>query len=245
MVRKKRDKRFGENIMQKELELLIEEEAEKQKIKLDGIEFCDKYQYNFGENKIYLSADTENKLLKQEINDFINGNNLNLGLEYNKPEITEEFTIKLIKFLALHELRHAKQNQILTKEFESYNKTQVKYLLISLLKATDFIKMIYHDKLYYEFDANMNASLYFKNDPVMEKYLAYKFLQGYTNKPGRELCTPLETNQNTFGTDLNALKHIDVAKFLLNHNDDIINSMELGFTIKNDEMNKIIKLYRG
>lgn len=231
--------------MQKELELLVEEEANKQNIKLDGIEFCDKYQYNFGENKIYLSADPNNKLLMQEINDFQNGKYLNLGFEYNKPEITEEFKEKLIKFLALHELRHAKQNQILLNDFENHNKTQVKYLLISLLKATDFIKMMYHDKLYYEFDANMAASLHFKNDPVMEKYLAYKFLQGYTNKPGKEFCTPLETNQNTFGTDLNALKHIDVAKYLLTHNDEIIDSMQLGFTIKDDEMNKIIKLYRG
>lgn len=231
--------------MQKELELLIKQESEKQNIELDGIELCDKYQYNFGDNKIYLSTDLNNKLLMQEINDFENGKYLNLGFEYNKPEITEEFVTKLIKFLALHELRHAKQNQILTKEFEKHNKTQVKYLLISLLKATDFIKMMYHDKLYYEFDANINASLHFKDDPVMQKYLAYKFLQSYTNKPGKEICTPLLTNQNTFGSDLEKLKHIDVANYLISHNDKIMDSMQLGFTIKNEEINKIIKLYRG
>ena len=231
--------------MQKELELLIKQESEKQNIELDGIEFCDKYQYNFGDNKIYLSTDLNNKLLMQEINDFENGKYLNLGFEYNKPEITEEFVTKLIKFLALHELRHAKQNQILTKEFEKHNKTQVKYLLISLLKATDFIKMMYHDKLYYEFDANINASLHFKDDDMMKQYLAYKFLQSYTNKPGREITSPLQTNQITFGKDLRRLEHFDVSEYLKEHDDEIIDSMLLGFTIKNNEINKIIKLCRG
>lgn len=231
--------------MQKELELLIKEEAEKQNIKLDGLVFSDKYQYDFSENKIYISADINNKLLEYEIDNFKNMKHLNIIDKYNTPEINEEFKKKLIKFLCLHELRHAKQNQILDKEFEKYNKTQVKYLLISLLKTTEFIKMMYHDKLYYEFDANINASLHFKDDPVMQKYLAYKFLQSYTNKPGKELCTPLLTNQNTFGSDLEKLKHIEVANYLMSHNDEIIDSMQLGFTIKNEEINKIIKLCRG
>ena len=231
--------------MEKELELFIEEHAEKENVSLDGLVFSDKYQYDFSENKIYISADINNKLLEYEIDNFKNMKHLNIIDKYNTPEITEEFVTKLIKFLALHELRHAKQNQILTKEFKQHNKTQVKYLLISLLKATDFIKMMYHDKLYYEFDANINASLHFKDDPVMQKYLAYKFLQSYTNKPGKELCTPLLTNQNTFGSDLEKLKHIEVANYLISHNDEIIDSMQLGFTIKNKEINKIIKLCRG
>lgn len=231
--------------MEKELELFIEEHAEKENVSLDGLVFSDKYQYDFSENKIYISADINNKLLEYEIDNFKNMKHLNIIDKYNTPEINEEFKKKLIKFLCLHELRHAKQNQILDKEFEKYNKTQVKYLLISLLKATEFIKMMYHDKLYYEFDANINASLHFKDDDMMKQYLAYKFLQSYTNKPGREITSPLQTNQITFGKDLRRLEHFDVSEYLKEHDDEIIDTMLLGFTIKNNEINKIIKLCRG
>ena len=157
----------------------------------------------------------------------------------------DEFKEKLIMFMALHELRHAEQNKMLNETFKNYDKTQIKYLLISLFKSTSFIKMMYHDKLYYEFDANMDASMYFKDDEVMKRYLAYKFLVSYTNKPGKEIIEPINNNMTTFGNSLNGFTHFEVGKYLNGHNDEITDSMQLGFTVKKEEINKIIKLYRG
>ena len=37
--------------MEKELELFIEQHAEKENVSLDGLVFSDKYQYDFSENK--------------------------------------------------------------------------------------------------------------------------------------------------------------------------------------------------
>ena len=194
---------------------------------------------------MYLNDDVNNNLLNQEIDEYKNNKNLKMIEDKKEIIIDDEFKEKLIMFMALHELRHAEQNKMLTETFKNYDKTQIKYLLISLLKSTSFIKMMYHDKLYYEFDANMDASMYFKDDEVMKRYLAYKFLVSYTNKPGKEIIEPIKNNMTTFGNSLNEFTHFEVGKYLNGHNDEITDSMQLGFTVKKEEINKIIKLYRG
>lgn len=224
---------------------LIKEEADKKELKLDGIEFGSRYAYDFNSNIIYLNENIDNSLLNQEIEEYKNNKNLYIVEDRKEIIIDDEFKEKLIMFMALHELRHAEQNKMLNETFKNYDKTQIKYLLISLLKSTPFIKMMYHDKLYYEFDANMDASMYFKDDEVMKRYLAYKFLVSYTNKPGKEIIEPIKNNMTTFGNSLNGFTHFEVGKYLNGHNDEITDSMQLGFTVKNEEINKIIKLYRG
>lgn len=224
---------------------LVKEEAEKKEIKLNDIKFTDRYAYDFDTNVMYLNDDVNNNLLNQEIDEYKNNKNLKMIEDKKEIIIDDEFKEKLIMFMALHELRHAEQNKMLTETFKNYDKTQIKYLLISLLKSTSFIKMMYHDKLYYEFDANMDASMYFKDDEVMKRYLAYKFLVSYTNKPGKEIIEPIKNNMTTFGNSLNEFTHFEVGKYLNGHNDEITDSMQLGFTVKKEEINKIIKLYRG
>lgn len=224
---------------------LVKEEAEKKEIKLNDIKFTDRYAYDFDTNVMYLNDDVNNNLLNQEIDEYKNNKNLKMIEDKKEIIIDDEFKEKLIMFMALHELRHAEQNKMLNETFKNYDKTQIKYLLISLLKSTSFIKMMYHDKLYYEFDANMDASMYFKDDEVMKRYLAYKFLVSYTNKPGKEIIEPIKNNMTTFGNSLNEFTHFEVGKYLNGHNDEITDSMQLGFTVKKEEINKIIKLYRG
>lgn len=224
---------------------LVKEEAEKKEIKLNDIKFIDRYAYDFDTNVMYLNDDVNNNLLNQEIDEYKNNKNLKMIEDKKEIIIDDEFKEKLIMFMALHELRHAEQNKMLNETFKNYDKTQIKYLLISLFKSTPFIKMMYHDKLYYEFDANMDASMYFKDDEVMKRYLAYKFLVSYTNKPGKEIIEPIKNNMTTFGNSLNEFTHFEVGKYLNGHNDEITDSMQLGFTVKKEEINKIIKLYRG
>lgn len=224
---------------------LVKEEAEKKEIKLNDIKFIDRYAYDFDTNVMYLNDDINNNLLNQEIDEYKNNKNLKMIEDKKEIIIDDEFKEKLIMFMALHELRHAEQNKMLNETFKNYDKTQIKYLLISLFKSTPFIKMMYHDKLYYEFDANMDASMYFKDDEVMKRYLAYKFLVSYTNKPGKEIIEPIKNNMTTFGNSLNGFNHLEVGKYLNGHNDEITDSMQLGFTVKKEEINKIIKLYRG
>lgn len=224
---------------------LVKEEAEKKEIKLNDIKFTDRYAYDFDTNVMYLNDDVNNNLLNQEIDEYKNNKNLKMIEDKKEIIIDDEFKEKLIMFMALHELRHAEQNKMLNETFKNYDKTQIKYLLISLFKSTPFIKMMYHDKLYYEFDANMDASMYFKDDEVMKRYLAYKFLVSYTNKPGKEIIEPIKNNMTTFGNSLNEFTHFEVGKYLNGHNDEITDSMQLGFTVKKEEINKIIKLYRG
>lgn len=224
---------------------LVKEEAEKKEIKLNDIKFIDRYAYDFDTNVMYLNDDINNNLLNQEIDEYKNNKNLKMIEDKKEIIIDDEFKEKLIMFMALHELRHAEQNKMLNDTFKNYDKTQIKYLLISLFKSTPFIKMMYHDKLYYEFDANMDASMYFKDDEVMKRYLAYKFLVSYTNKPGKEIIEPIKNNMTTFGNSLNGFTHLEVGKYLNGHNDEITDSMQLGFTVKKEEINKIIKLYRG
>ena len=224
---------------------LVKEEAEKKEIKLNDIKFTDRYAYDFDTNVMYLNDDVNNNLLNQEIDEYKNNKNLKMIEDKKEIIIDDEFKEKLIMFMALHELRHAEQNKMLKETFKNYDKTQIKYLLISLFKSTPFIKMMYHDKLYYEFDANMDASMYFKDDEVMKRYLAYKFLVSYTNKPGKEIIEPIKNNMTTFGNSLNEFTHFEVGKYLNGHNDEITDSMQLGFTVKKEEINKIIKLYRG
>ena len=224
---------------------LVKEEAEKKEIKLNDIKFIDRYAYDFDTNVMYLNDDINNNLLNQEIDEYKNNKSLKMIEDKKEIIIDDEFKEKLIMFMALHELRHAEQNKMLNETFKNYDKTQIKYLLISLFKSTPFIKMMYHDKLYYEFDANMDASMYFKDDEVMKRYLAYKFLVSYTNKPGKEIIEPIKNNMTTFGNSLNGFNHLEVGKYLNGHNDEITDSMQLGFTVKKEEINKIIKLYRG
>lgn len=111
------------------------------------------------------------------------------------------------------------------------------------MKSTNFLKMLYHDKLYFEFDANINSMSCF-NSNEMKRYLAYKLLVSYTNKLGKEYIDPITANKNMFGDNLNGIPKFEVTQYLTNHNDESIESLLLGNKLDIEKLDLIKKVYK-
>lgn len=214
-------------------------------IKVNDIYFIDKSpEFDFGNNTLGLSNNVDSDWMNQELNEFITNKNLKIVDNIDNVNITNELLNDILIFLTKHEIRHAEQNKILTETFKNYDKTYVKYLLISLMKSTNFLKMLYHDKLYFEFDANINSMKGFNNKDT-KRYLAYKLLVSYTNKLGKEYIDPITANKSMFGDNLNGIPNFSVTQYVINHNDDSIKSLLLGNKLDIEELDSIKKVYKN
>ncbi|MDD6387783.1 MAG: hypothetical protein PUA68_01805 [Bacilli bacterium] len=228
-----------------ELFKLASDILEERNIKINDIYFVDKSpEFDFGNNVLGLSNNIDSDWMNQELDEFVTNKNLKIVDGIENINITNELLNDILIFLTKHEIRHAEQNKILTETFRNYDKTYVKYLLISLMKSTNFLKMLYHDKLYFEFDANINSMSCF-NSNEMKRYLAYKLLVSYTDKLGKEYIDPITANKNMFGDNLSGIPNFEVTQYVSNHNDESIESLLLGNKLDIEELDSIKKVYKN
>lgn len=227
--------------LQKIAELILLEKD----LKVNDIYFTLKSpEYNFGNNTLGLSNNYNSDWLNQELDEFKCHKYLKMIDKIDEVIIDEKLINSILVFLTYHEIRHAEQNKILSETYEKYDKTYVKYLLISLLKSTQLLRKLYHDKLYFEFDANMNAIINLKDNETIKRYLAYKIMVSYTNKSGTAYIDPISANKNTFGTSLSGLPNFDVTAYLNGHNDEIEESFQLGSILDENKLENIKKVYQ-
>lgn len=228
-----------------ELFKLASDVLDERNIKINDIYFVDKSpEFDFGNNVLGLSNNIDSDWMNQELDEFVTSKNLKIVDGIENINITNELLNDILIFLTKHEIRHAEQNKILTETFRNYDKTYVKYLLISLMKSTNFLKMLYHDKLYFEFDANINSMKGF-NSNVMKRYLAYKLLVSYTNKLGKEYIDPITANKNMFGDNLCGIPNFEVTQYVTIHNDQSKESLLLGNKLDIEELDSIKKVYKN
>lgn len=228
-----------------ELFKLASDILDERNIKINDIYFLDKSpEFDFGNNVLGLSNNIDSDWMNQELDEFVTSKNLKIVDGIENINITNELLNDILIFLTKHEIRHAEQNKILTETFRNYDKTYVKYLLISLMKSTNFLKMLYHDKLYFEFDANINSMRGF-NSNEMKRYLAYKLLVSYTNKLGKEYIDPITANKNMFGDNLCGIPNFEVTQYVTNHNDQSTESLLLGNKLDIEELDSIKKVYKN
>lgn len=228
-----------------ELFKLASDILDERNIKINDIYFVDKSpEFDFGNNVLGLSNNIDSDWMNQELDEFVTSKNLKIVDGIENINITNELLNDILIFLTKHEIRHAEQNKILTETYRNYDKTYVKYLLISLMKSTNFLKMLYHDKLYFEFDANINSMNGF-NSNEMKRYLAYKLLVSYTNKLGKEYIDPITANKNMFGDNLCGIPNFEVTQYVTNHNDQSKESLLLGNKLDIEELDSIKKVYKN
>ena len=80
---------------------------------------------------------------------------------------------------------------------------------MSLKKHSILKNFLFHDYLYYEYDADLNAALeinkfnenYLNMDLTnYNEFVAYKILRAYTSTDLKKITTPIENNEMLFGT---------------------------------------------
>lgn len=168
--------------------------------------------YANGIDMILVNADTKAEWIQHEISRFVDGMLIKVYLDSKKakvPTTVFDYNILLLNAVA-HEVRHAYQPAMLMKK-DIYTKEDITFLknmLKSINKLSVFKNMFFHDYLYFEYDADLNAAmkisefneLYLnKNLDYYNEYVAYKILRAYTSSDGKKKSTPIINNNEIYG----------------------------------------------
>ena len=130
-------------------------------IYLNQIESFDQPAYDTANDILLVNSDIKSEWMRSEIGFFYDGTLIAPHLEDKKKiEKTkiEDYNLILLNAMA-HEVRHAYQQRLLKYHFKTNEDiTLLKNLFISLRKNYAVRNMLYHDYLYYEYDADLNAA---------------------------------------------------------------------------------------
>ena len=189
-------------------ELLEEEKM----MSFQGIEKFEEPAYATKEDILLINGDIESRWFQAELAYFYDGQLIKPHLEYKKrikPVKTEDYNFVLLNSVA-HEARHAYQQRLIKYHFRNEKDiTLLKNLLMSLKKHSILKNFLFHDYLYYEYDADLNAALeinkfneiYLNMDLTnYNEFAAYKILRAYTSTDLKKITTPIENNEMLFGT---------------------------------------------
>lgn len=168
--------------------------------------------YANGIDMILVNADTKAEWIEHEISRFVDGMLIRVYLDSKKgrvPTTVFDYNILLLNSVA-HEVRHAYQPAMLMKR-DIYTKediTLLKNMLKSIKKLSMLKNMLFHDYLYFEYDADLHAAmkiaefneLYLNKDlDYYNEYVAYKILRAYTSTDGKKKSTPIINNNEIYG----------------------------------------------
>lgn len=250
----------------KNKELLTEEDliifatllAEEKYLNLQGIELFDQPAYDIANDILLVNGDIKSDWIKSELAYFYDGMLIAPHLESKKKleKIrTEDFNIVMLNAMA-HEMRHAYQQRLLKYRFRGEEDITLLRNLYMSLKKNYFIKnLFYHDYLYYEYDADLNAAfdinkfneIYLNMDLTKYNELAaYKILRAYTNPDLKKQSTPIINNKLIIGEKMKT-KNQDLfaVKDYLSRKRDTDETIFNGGNISKELLEELRDIYMG
>ncbi|MEG0022273.1 MAG: hypothetical protein RR745_05355 [Bacilli bacterium] len=161
--------------------------------------------YDIVDKSITINNSNQSFWYLESLKRYANGKRIKPFIE--KPsKLNEDISNFLFLDSLFHEIRHGEQKEILTNKsnFSKYNLLFLKHLLISTKEMTDLKNLLYHDYLYYEYDADLNAikdvnefnKNYLNNEKITEynKYASYIILRYYLSPGAKEISCPIDNN---------------------------------------------------
>ena len=163
-------------------------------------------------NTVLINGDIKAEWMQYELARFMDGTLIKPHLEEKKkirPTTVNDYNIVMLNAVA-HEVRHAYQPLMLMKKsiYNTDDVTLLKNMLKSIKKISMFKNILFHDYLYYEYDADLNAAIKIAelneiylnlNFDYYNEFAAYKILRAYTSINGKEKSTPIKNNNDICG----------------------------------------------